>query len=162
VLIQDGVLTDYMWDGIRARKEKHGQTGNGRRQSYKVLPMVRMTNTYLLAGESDPDDIIASTERGVFVKRLGGGQVDTASGDFVFGMVESYLIENGEITEPLRESNLIGNGPDVLRAIDAVASDFAFADGGGMCGKDGQSVPVGMGMPTLRVSAMTVGGTAGE
>ena len=161
VLIQDGMLADYMWDGIRARKEKHGQSGNGRRQSYKVLPMVRMTNTYLLPGESDPDDIIASTERGVFVKKLGGGQVDTASGDFVFGMVESYLIENGEITDPLRESNLIGNGPDVLRAIDALAADFAFADGGGMCGKDGQSVPVGMGMPTLRVASMTVGGTAG-
>ena len=162
VLIQDGVLADYMWDGIRARKEKHGQSGNGRRQTYKVLPMVRMTNTYLLSGESDPDDIIASTEHGVFVRKLGGGQVDTASGDFVFGMVESYLIENGEVTEPLRESNLIGNGPDVLRGIDAVAADFAFADGGGMCGKDGQSVPVGMGMPTLRVASMTIGGTAGE
>ncbi|HVM51568.1 MAG TPA: TldD/PmbA family protein, partial [Acidimicrobiales bacterium] len=160
VLIQDGMLADYMWDGLRARKEKRGQSGNGRRQTYKVLPMVRMTNTYLLNGESDPDDIIASTERGVFVKKLGGGQVDTASGDFVFGMVESYLIEDGEITDPLRESNLIGNGPDVLRGIDAVANDFAFADGGGMCGKDGQSVPVGMGQPTLRVAALTVGGTA--
>jgi TldD protein len=162
VLIQDGVLTDYMWDGLRARTEKHGQSGNGRRQSYKVLPMVRMTNTYLLDGTSDPDDIIASTERGVYVKRLGGGQVDTASGDFVFGMDESYLIENGEITDPLRESNLIGNGPAVLRGIDAVANDFAFANGGGMCGKDGQSVPVGMGQPTLRVAGMTIGGTASE
>jgi TldD protein len=163
VLIQDGVLTDYMWDGLRARKEKRGQSGNGRRQTYKVLPMVRMTNTYLLDGGSDPDDIIASTERGVYVKKLGGGQVDTASGDFVFGMVESYLIEDGKITDPLRESNLIGNGPDVLRNIDAVASDFQFSDGGGMCGKDGQSVPVGMGQPTLRVAAtMTIGGTAGE
>lgn len=160
VLIQDGTLADYMWDGLRARKEKRGQSGNGRRQTYKVLPMVRMTNTYLLNGESDPDDIIASTERGVYVKKLGGGQVDTASGDFVFGMVESYLIEDGEITDPLRESNLIGNGPDVLAGIDAVANDFAFSTGGGMCGKDGQSVPVGMGQPTLRVAAMTVGGTA--
>jgi TldD protein len=160
VLIQDGVLADYMWDGRSARKEKHALSGNGRRQTYKVLPMVRMTNTYLLNGDSDPDDIVASTERGVFVKKLGGGQVDTASGDFVFGMVESYLIENGEITEPLRESNLVGNGPDVLTAIDAVANDFKLADGGGMCGKDGQSVPVGMGQPTLRVAAMTVGGTA--
>jgi TldD protein len=163
VLIQDGILTDYMWDGLRARKERRGQSGNGRRQTYKVLPMVRMTNTYLLNGDSDPDDIIASTERGVYVKKLGGGQVDTASGDFVFGMVESYLIEDGKITDPLRESNLIGNGPDVLRNIDAVADDFQFSDGGGMCGKDGQSVPVGMGQPTLRVAAtMTIGGTAGE
>jgi TldD protein len=160
VLIQDGVLADYMWDGLRARTEKHGQTGNGRRQTYKVLPMVRMTNTYLLNGESDPDDIVASTERGVYVKRLGGGQVDTASGDFVFGMAESYLIEDGEITDPLRESNLIGNGPDVLAGIDAVANDFKFSNGGGMCGKDGQSVPVGMGQPTLRVTGITVGGTA--
>src|SRR3954454_9170440 len=162
VLIQDGVLTDYMWDGLRARKEKHVQSGNGRRQTYKVLPMVRMTNTYLLNGTSDPEDIIASTERGVYVKRLGGGQVDPASGDFVFGMVESYLIENGEITDPLRESNLIGNGPEVLQGIDAVGNDFKFSNGGGMCGKDGQSVPVGMGQPTLRVAAMTIGGTAGE
>jgi TldD protein len=162
VLIQDGVLTDYMWDGLRARTEKRGQSGNGRRQTYKVLPMVRMTNTYLLNGATDPDDIIASTERGVYVKKLGGGQVDTASGDFVFGMVESYLIEDGKVTDPLRESNLIGNGPEVLRGIDAVANDFAFADGGGMCGKDGQSVPVGMGQPTLRVAALTIGGTAGE
>ena len=160
VLIQDGVLADYMWDGRSARKEAHAPSGNGRRETYKVLPMVRMTNTYLLNGDSDPDDVIASTERGVYVKRLGGGQVDTASGDFVFGMVESYLIEDGEITEPLRESNLVGNGPDVLAAIDAVANDFKLADGGGMCGKDGQSVPVGMGQPTLRVAAMTVGGTA--
>ena len=162
VLIQDGVLVDYMWDGLRARSEQRGQTGNGRRQTYKVLPMVRMTNTYLLNGTSDPDDIIASTERGVYVKRLGGGQVDTASGDFVFGMVESYLIENGEITDPLRESNLIGNGPEVLRGIDAVGNDFKFSNGGGMCGKDSQSVPVGMGQPTLRVAGMTIGGTAGE
>ena len=162
VLIQDGMLADYMWDGLRARTESHGQTGNGRRQTYKVLPMVRMTNTYLLNGESDPDDIIASTERGVFVKRLGGGQVDTASGDFVFGMTESFLIENGEITDPLRESNLIGNGPEVLQGIDAVGNDFKFSNGGGMCGKDSQSVPVGMGQPTLRVASMTIGGTAGE
>lgn len=162
VLIENGMLADYMWDGLRARREKHGQTGNGRRQTYKVLPMVRMTNTYLLNGESDPDDIIASTERGVYVKRLGGGQVDTASGDFVFGMAESYLIEDGEITDPLRESNLIGNGPQVLLGIDAVGNDFKFSDGGGMCGKDSQAVPVGMGQPTLRVASMTIGGTAGE
>src|SRR4051812_14280053 len=113
VLIQDGVLSDYMWDYLRARKEGRASSGNGRRQSYQHLPMVRMTNTYLLGGDSDPDDIIASTEKAVYIKHLGGGQVNTATGDFVFGMTEAYLIEDGEITEPLREGNLIGNGPEV-------------------------------------------------
>ena len=108
-LIENGVLTDYMWDYIRARREGRRQSGNGRRQSYADLPMVRMTNTFVTAGSEDPDDIIRATERGVYVAKLGGGQVDTASGDFVFGMIEAYLIENGEITEPLREGNLIGN-----------------------------------------------------
>ena len=160
VLIRDGVLTDYMWDLLRSRREGRDSSGNGRRQSYRHLPMVRMTNTYLLAGQEDPDAIIASTERGVYVARLGGGSVNTATGDFVFGMAESWLIENGELTEPLREGNLIGNGPDVLRAIDAVGHDFAMGAGGGTCGKNGQGVPVGLGQPTLRVSSMTVGGTA--
>jgi TldD protein len=122
--------------------------------------MVRMTNTYLRAGSGDPDDIVASTPRGIYVKQLTGGQVNTATGDFVFGMGESYLIEDGRITEPLREGNLIGNGPDVLRSIDAVAGDLEMAGGGGMCGKDGQSVPVGVGQPTLRVPSLTIGGTA--
>ncbi|HZB72009.1 MAG TPA: TldD/PmbA family protein [Acidimicrobiales bacterium] len=160
VLIEDGVLTGYMRDLLRARGEGGASSGNGRRQSYRHLPMVRMTNTFLLAGEDEPDDIVASTERGVFVARLGGGQVNTATGDFVFGMAESYLIENGVITAPLREGNLIGNGPEVLRAIDAVGRDFALSPGGGTCGKDGQGVPVGLGQPTLRVAAITVGGTA--
>jgi TldD protein len=160
VLIQDGVLTDYMWDYLRARKEgRPSSSGNGRRQSYQHLPMVRMTNTYLLAGDGDPDDIVASTPHGVFVKHLGGGQVNTATGDFVFGMTEAYLIENGEITEPLREGNLIGNGPEVLQLIDAVGNDFAMGPPG-TCGKDGQGVPVGDGVPTLRVTKLTVGGTA--
>jgi len=159
VLIQDGVLTDYMWDYLRARKEGRSSSGNGRRQSYQHLPMVRMTNTYLLASDGDPDDIIASTDHGVFVKHLGGGQVNTATGDFVFGMTEAYLIENGEITEPLREGNLIGNGPEVLQLIDAVGDDFAMGPPG-TCGKDGQGVPVGDGVPTLRVSSLTIGGTA--
>ena len=159
VLIEDGVLTGYMRDLLRGRSEG-ASSGNGRRQSYRHLPMVRMTNTFLLAGEDDPDDIVSSTERGVFVARLGGGQVNTATGDFVFGMAESYLIEDGRITAPLREGNLIGNGPDVLRAIDAVGRDFALSPGGGTCGKDGQGVPVGLGQPTLRVAAITVGGTA--
>jgi TldD protein len=159
VLIQDGVLTDYMWDFLRNRKEGRPNSGNGRRQSYKHLPMVRMTNTFLEAGDTDPADIIAGTEKGVYVAKLGGGQVNTASGDFVFGMVEAYLIEDGEITEPLREGNLIGNGPQCLRDIEVIGNDFAFG-GPGTCGKDGQGVPVGDGCPTLRVSQLTIGGTA--
>ena len=159
VLIQDGVLTDYMWDYLRARREGHTQSGNGRRQSYADLPMVRMTNTFVTNGADDPDDIVRATDHGVYVAKLGGGQVDTASGDFVFGMVEAYLIEDGKITEPLREGNLIGNGPQVLRDIDMLGNDFAMGNPG-TCGKDGQGVPVGDGQPTLRVKALTVGGTA--
>ncbi len=159
VLIQDGVLTDYMWDFLRARKEGRAQSGNGRRQSYMHLPMVRMTNTFVTNGTMNPADIIADTEKGVYVAHLGGGSVNTASGDFVFGMTEAYLIENGQITEPLREGNLIGNGPQVLRDIDLLGNDFAMGNPG-TCGKDGQGVPVGDGQPTLRVKAMTIGGTA--
>ncbi len=159
VLIQDGVLTDYMWDHLRARKEGRPSSGNGRRQSYQHLPMVRMTNTYISNGSDEPADIIASTESGVYVAQLGGGQVNTATGDFVFGMTEAYLIEDGEITEPIREGNLIGNGPEVLTRIDALGNDFAMGSPG-MCGKDGQGVPVGDGTPTLRVTSLTVGGTA--
>jgi TldD protein len=160
VLIQDGILTDYMWDHLRSRKDGRPRSGNGRRQSYQHLPMVRMTNTYLVGGDSDPQGIVSSTDRGVYVSSLGGGQVNTATGDFVFGMTEAYLIENGEITEPIREGNLIGNGPKVLVDIDAVGNDFAMGHPG-TCGKDGQGVPVGDGVPTLRVKALTVGGTAG-
>jgi len=159
VLIEDGYLSDYMWDLLRARKEGRASSGNGRRQSYQHLPMVRMTNTYLLAGHDDPDAIVASTDKGVLVKHLGGGQVNTATGDFVFGMTEAYLIEGGKITEPLREGNLIGNGPEVLQRIDALGNDFAMGPPG-TCGKDGQGVPVGDGVPTLRVSSLTIGGTA--
>jgi TldD protein len=121
--------------------------------------MVRMTNTYVLNGADDPDDIISATDHGVYVVHLGGGQVDTASGDFVFGMTEAYLIEGGRITEPLRDGNLIGNGPQVLQDIDLLGNDFAMG-GPGTCGKDGQGVPVGTGQPTLRVKALTIGGTA--
>jgi TldD protein len=159
VLIEDGILTDYMWDFLRCRTEGRSRSGNGRRESYQHLPMVRMTNTYLLAGDDDPDDVLASTERGIYVKRLNGGQVNTATGDFVFGMREAYLIEAGEITHPIRDGNLIGNGPEVLGRIDAVGNDFAMG-GPGTCGKDGQGVPVGFGVPTLRVTQLTVGGTA--
>jgi TldD protein len=158
VLIENGVLTDYLWDWLRARKEGRASSGNGRRQSYQHLPMVRMTNTFLLAGDEDPDEIVAQTPRGVYVAKLGGGQVNTATGDFVFGTTEAYLIEGGRITEPLRDANLIGNGPEVLRRIDAVGTDFAMTPG--TCGKDGQSVPVGCGQATLRITGVTVGGTA--
>ncbi|MEA3215154.1 MAG: TldD protein [Acidimicrobiia bacterium] len=159
VLISDGVLSDYMWDRLRSRKEGRTPSGNGRRQSYRHLPMVRMTNTFIGNGATDPADISSSVDRGVYVAQLGGGQVNTATGDFVFGMTEAYLIENGEITDPIRDGNLIGNGPDALAAIDAVGTDFAMG-GPGTCGKDGQGVPVGTGTPTLRVPALTVGGTA--
>jgi TldD protein len=158
VLIENGVLTEYMWDWLRARKEGRSSSGNGRRQSYQHLPMVRMTNTYLLAGDADPDEVVAQTPSGVYVAKLGGGQVNTATGDFVFGTTEAYLIEGGRITEPLRDANLIGNGPEVLRRIDVVATDFDMTPG--TCGKDGQSVPVGCGQPTLRITGVTIGGTA--
>ena len=159
VLIEDGVLTDYMWDHLRARKEGRDSSGNGRRQSYQHLPMVRMTNTYLAAGDADPDEIVADTEWGVYVAQLGGGQINTATGDFVFGMTEAYLIEDGRLTAPIRDGNLIGNGPAALLDIDAIAGDFAMGSPG-TCGKDGQGVPVGDGTPTLRVARLTVGGTA--
>ena len=158
-LIQDGVLVDYMWDGLRSRSQGRLSSGNGRRQSYQVLPMVRMTNTYIANGATDPQDIIADTQQGVYVAHLGGGQVNTATGDFVFGMTEAYLIEDGKITAPIREGNLIGNGPEVLNQIDALGNDFEMGSPGN-CGKDGQGVPVGDGTPTLRVQSLTVGGTA--
>ena len=149
-----------MWDHMRSsRKAGRAPSGNGRRQSYMHLPMVRMTNTFVMNGPDTPDDIISSTENGVYVAVLGGGSVNTATGDFVFGMREAYLIENGEITEPLREGNLIGNGPKVLQDIDMLADDFAMGNPG-TCGKDGQGVPVGDGQPTLRVKSLTIGGTA--
>jgi TldD protein len=158
-LIEGGVLTDYMWDLLRARQEGRGQSGNGRRETYQSLPMVRMTNTYLLAGDEDPEGIVARTPYGLYCAALGGGSVNTATGDFVFGVTEAYLIEDGRITEPVRAANLIGNGPEVLLAIDAVGNDFdSWA---GTCGKDGQGVPVSAGQPTVRVREMTVGGTAG-
>jgi TldD protein len=158
VLIEDGILTDYLWDYLRARKEGRVSSGNGRRQTYQHLPMVRMTNTFLLPGSEDADEIVAQTPHGVYVAKLGGGQVNTTTGDFVFGTTEAYLIEGGKITEPLRDANLIGNGPEVLKRIDAVASDFSMTPG--TCGKDGQSVPVGCGQATMRLSGVTIGGTS--
>ncbi len=160
VLIRDGILTDYMWDYLRGRKHGRASSGNGRRESFRHLPMVRMTNTFLLPGADDPDEIVAQTPNGIYVAHLGGGQVNTATGDFTFGMTEAYLIEDGQITEPIRDANLIGNGPDVLSKIDAIGSDFDMSPG--TCGKDGQSVPVGCGQPTLRITGVTIGGTAGD
>ncbi|MEX2100741.1 MAG: TldD/PmbA family protein [Acidimicrobiia bacterium] len=160
VLIENGVLTDYMWDLVRARKSGRPSSGNGRRETYQHLPMVRMTNTFLLEGDDEPEAIIRDTEHGLYCVALGGGQVNTATGDFVFGITEAYMIENGEVTEPVRAAQLIGNGPETLRLVDAVASDFdTWA---GTCGKDGQGVPVSSGQPTLRVAELTVGGTAGD
>ncbi len=158
-LIHEGELTDYMWDLLRSRKEGRESSGNGRRQSYQHLPMVRMTNTYVLAGTEDPEEIIRQTPYGIYCVQLGGGQVNTATGDFVFGMTEAYLIEDGQVTAPLRSANLIGNGPEVLRSIDAMGDDFETW--AGTCGKDGQGVPVSSGQATLRVTSMTVGGTGG-
>jgi TldD protein len=159
VLIEDGVLTDYMYDFLRARSEGRAVSANGRRQSYRHLPMVRMTNTFLANGAERAEEIIRQTPYGVYVAQLGGGQVNTTTGDFVFGMTEAYLIEDGQVTEPLRDANLIGNGPEVLTLIDVIGSDFAMGPPG-TCGKDGQGVPVGDGQPTLRVRALTIGGTA--
>lgn len=158
VLIENGLLVDYMWDGCRASRQGRDSSGNGRRQSYQHLPMVRMTNTYILGGTSKAEDIISDTDHGIYVAKLGGGQVDTATGDFVFGMVEAYLIEDGQITTPLRDANLIGNGPEILKKVDCIADDFATTPG--TCGKDGQQVPVGCGQPTLRISEITIGGTS--
>ncbi|NNN21207.1 MAG: TldD/PmbA family protein [Acidimicrobiales bacterium] len=158
VLIENGVLVDYMYDHKRAKQAgKPTWQGNGRRQSYQCLPMVRMTNTFLLAGTATPEEIISDTPYGIYVAKLGGGQVNTVTGDFVFGTIEAYLIENGKITSPLRDTNLIGNGPDVLSKIDAVANDFGMSPG--TCGKDGQQVPVGCGQATLRITGVTIGGT---
>ncbi|MFN8103982.1 MAG: TldD/PmbA family protein [Acidimicrobiia bacterium] len=158
VLVEDGYLVDYMWDSKRARKAGRAVSGNGRRETYRDLPMVRMTNTLLLPGAEDPDEIVAQTDKGIYVASLSGGQVNTATGDFVFGMSEAYLIEGGRITRPIRSANLIGNGPEVLSNIDAIGSDFDTWPG--TCGKDGQGVPVTAGQPTLRVNGVTVGGTA--
>ena len=160
-LIQDGVLTDYMWDFLRSRKEGRPQSGNGRRQSYQHLPMVRMTNTFVLNGAEDPHDIIKATDHGVYVALLGGGQVNTATGDFVFGMTEAYMIKEASWATRSVRATSSATVPEVLRDIDLLGNDFAMGMPG-TCGKDGQGVPVGDGQPTLRVQALTVGGTADD
>lgn len=159
VLIEGGVLRAYMQDALSARLTKTPATGNGRRQSFRHAPMPRMTNTYLLAGPHDPEEILRSVKRGVYAKRFSGGQVNISNGDFVFSLTESYLIEDGKLTAPLKDTNLIGNGPDVLRKVTMLGNDFQLSDGIWTCGKEGQSVPVGIGTPSVKIAAITVGGT---
>ncbi len=159
-LIEDGVLCGYMHDRHSARHYGIEPTGNGRRESFASHPLPRMTNTYLLAGKDDPEDILRSVSKGVYAKSFGGGQVDISNGDFVFSLTESYLIEDGKLTAPLNDVNLIGNGPDVLRRVTMVGHDFRVSDGIWTCGKEGQSVPVGVGCPTVRIAGITVGGTS--
>lgn len=161
VLIENGILKGYMQDKLNGRLMGQSPTGNGRRQSYRHLPLPRMTNTYMLAGESDPDEIIASVEKGLYAKNLGGGQVDITSGKFVFSTSEVYLIEKGKVTCPVKGATLIGNGPEVMQRVTMVGNDLELDYGVGTCGKEGQSVPVGVGQPTLKISEITVGGTQG-
>jgi TldD protein len=160
VLIEDGVLKAYMQDALNARLMGVAVTGNGRRESFAHVPMPRMTNTYMLAGDKDPLEIIASVERGLYAKNFGGGQVDIVSGKFVFSASEAYMIEDGKITYPVKGATLIGNGPDALTRVSMIGNDLALDPGVGTCGKEGQSVPVGVGQPTLRIDGLTVGGTA--
>lgn len=159
VLIENGVLVGYMHDRLSAKHFGIQPTGNGRRESFRAMPLPRMTNTSLLGGKDSPEDIIKSVKRGIYAKRFSGGQVNISNGDFVFSLSESYLIEDGKLTAPLKGVNLIGNGPDVLRRVDMLGSDYQLSDGIWTCGKDGQSVPVNVGTPTVRISSITVGGT---
>lgn len=159
VLIENGILRGYMQDAMNARLMGVAPTGNGRRESYAHMPMPRMTNTYMLAGKYDPQEIIASVDKGLYAVNFGGGQVDITSGKFVFSASEAYLIEKGKITRPVKGATLIGNGPDVLTRVSMVGNDLELDSGVGTCGKEGQSVPVGVGQPTLRIDGLTVGGT---
>jgi TldD protein len=159
VLIEDGILAGYLQDTLNARLMGVQPTGNGRRESYAHLPIPRMTNTTMLAGDKDPQEIIASVKKGLYAANFGGGQVDITSGKFVFSAAEAYLIENGRITQPVKGATLIGNGPDVLTRVSMIGNDMALDPGVGTCGKDGQSVPVGVGQPTVKIDGLTVGGT---
>jgi len=160
VLIEDGILKGYMQDSLNARLMGVAPTGNGRRESFAHLPLPRMTNTMMLAGEHDPQEIIASVKKGIYAANFGGGQVDITSGKFVFSMSEAYLIEDGKVTRPIKGATLIGNGPDAMNRVSMIGNDLRLDPGVGTCGKDGQSVPVGVGQPTLRIDGLTVGGTA--
>src|SRR6058998_3303530 len=160
VLIENGMLVGYMQDRLNARLMGAAPTGNGRRESYAHPPLPRMTNTFMLAGQDDPRDILRSVKQGLYAVNFGGGQVDITSGKFVFSASEAYLIENGEVTRPVKGATLIGNGPDALTRVSRVGHDLALDEAVGTCGKDGQSVPVGVGLPTILLDGMTVGGTA--
>jgi TldD protein len=162
VLIENGVLQTYMQDKLNARLMNKTPTGNGRRESFAHLPMPRMTNTFMLPGEYPADEIIASVDRGLYAANFAGGQVDITSGRFVFSTSEAYLIENGRVTRPVKGATLIGNGPEVMNRVSMVGNDLKLDAGIGVCGKDGQSVPVGVGQPTLRIDGLTVGGTEGS
>ena len=159
VLIEDGILRGYMQDSLNARLMKVAPTGNGRRESFAHLPMPRMTNTFMLGGDKDPEEIVRSVKKGIYATNFGGGQVDITNGKFVFSMAEAYLIENGRITAPVKGATLIGNGPNALTRVTMIGNDMRLDSGSGTCGKDGQSVPVGVGQPTLRIEGLTVGGT---
>ena len=159
VLIEDGTLVGYMQDKLNAKLMNVATTGNGRRQSYAHVPMPRMTNTFMLPGESDPEEILRSVDKGIFAVNFGGGSVDITSGRFVFSATEAYLIEGGKVTVPIRGATLIGNGPEVMNRVSMVGNDLSLDIGVGVCGKDGQSVPVGVGQPTLKVDEIIVGGT---
>jgi TldD protein len=159
VLIEGGVLKGYLTDKLSARLTGAANTGSGRRESYQCIPMPRMTNTYMLAGDDEPGDIIRSVKRGLYAVNFGGGSVDITNGKFVFSASEAYLIEDGKITAPVRDATLIGNGPEALKYVSMVGHDLKLDEGIGTCGKDGQSVPVGVGMPTIKLDKMTVGGT---
>jgi TldD protein len=158
-LIERGILKGYMLDKMNARLMGMSSTGNGRRESFAHVPMPRMTNTYMLAGKYDPDEIIASIDKGIYAPNFGGGQVDITSGKFVFSASEAYLVENGKKTVPIKGAMLIGSGPEVLTRVSMVGNDLKLDPGLGVCGKDGQSVPVGVGQPTIRIDSLTVGGT---
>ena len=159
-LIEDGILRGYMQDSLNARLMKMPVTGNGRRESYAALPMPRMTNTYMLGGDKDPKEIVASVKRGLYAVNFGGGQVDITNGKFVFSMSEAYMIEDGKITYPVKGATLIGNGPESLKDVTMIGNDMSLDSGVGVCGKEGQSVPEGVGQPTLLMENMLVGGTA--
>jgi TldD protein len=161
VLIEHGVLKGYLMDKLNARLMGTHSTGNGRRESFAHLPMPRMTNTYMRPGPHERDEIIRSVKKGLYAANFAGGQVDITSGKFVFSASEAYLIEDGKITAPVKGATLIGNGPDVLTRVSMVGNDLALDQGVGVCGKEGQSVPVGVGQPTLRIDGLTVGGTQG-
>jgi TldD protein len=160
VLIENGILRGYLQDQLSSRITKAAPTGSGRRESYEHIPMPRMTNTFMLAGQSDPEEIIRSVDKGLYCANFGGGQVDITSGNFVFSASESYLIEGGKLTRPVRNATLIGNGPEALKYVSMVGNDLKLDEGIGICGKAGQSVPVGVGIPTVKIDRMTVGGTA--